>query len=53
MTFPTKINWGDIAVDLGIALDICAVIGYAFHGDFKKSLYWGFCAGAMLVMRLM
>jgi len=48
-----KRNWGDIAVDVGVVLDICAVIGYAYNGDWKKSLYWTFCAGAMLVMRFM
>jgi hypothetical protein len=48
-----KVNWGNIAVDIGIVLDICATVGYAISGEWKKSLYWLFATGMMIILRIM
>ena len=48
-----KINWGNAVIDAAILLDIAASIGYAYAGDWKKSLYWLFCTGITVIVRIM
>jgi hypothetical protein len=47
------LNWGNFFVSVGIALDICAAIGYAFQGDWKRVLYWVSATGIMVAVRIM
>lgn len=46
-------NWGNIAVNLGIGVDVMAAIGYGLQGDWKRVLYWISATGIMVAVRLM
>jgi len=46
-------NWGDIAVNLGIGIDVMAFLGYALQGDWKRTLYWVSATGIMIAIRIM
>ena len=46
-------NWGVIGVNLGIATDAIAAIGYALQGDWKHAYYWASGTSLMIAVRLL
>jgi hypothetical protein len=48
----THWNWGNIAVNLGIGVDVMAVVGYGLQGDWKRVLYWVSATGIMIAIRI-
>jgi hypothetical protein len=52
MTNWAQLNWGDIAVNIGIGVDIMAAIGYGLQGDWKRVLYWVSATGIMIAIRI-
>jgi hypothetical protein len=47
------INWGNVAVNVMIGLDIVACIGYGFAGDWKRAFYWFASTLIMIAVRIM
>ena len=45
-------NWGQIAVNIGIGVDVMAVVGYALQGDWKRTLYRVSATGIMIAVRI-
>lgn len=45
-------NWGNIAVNIGIGVDVMAVVGYSLQGDWKRVLYWVSATGIMIAIRI-
>ena len=48
----THLNWGNLAVNIGIGIDILAAIGYGLQGDWKRALYWVSATGIMIAIRI-
>ncbi len=46
-------NWGTVAVNLGIGIDVMAAVGYACQHDWKRVLYWVSATGIMIAVRIM
>ena len=49
----THWNWGNVFVNLGIGIDVGAVIGYALQRDWPRVLYWVSATGIMVALRIM
>ena len=49
----THWSWGNIGVNLGIATDVIAAIGYALQGDWRRTYYWVSATSIMIAVRLL
>jgi sugar phosphate permease len=48
----THWNWGNIAVNLGIGVNILATLGYVIEGDWKRVFYWASATAITIAVRI-
>lgn len=48
-----QINWGRAMVNVMIALDIAACLGYSIQSDWKRAFYWFASTLIMIAVRMM